>query len=133
MEQDYQPYVPPTPPTPNLLYIDDQNRNFLRQAATWGKFLAIVGFIYCGLIILVAIFMGTLFSSFPGFSDSDMPGFGSMFTGGFFTVLLIAVAVLYFFPCYYLYNFANKMQVALRNNDQSNLTGSFQNLRSNLR
>ena len=95
MEQDYQPYVPPTPSTPNLLYIDDQNRNFLRQAATWGKFLAIVGFIYCGLIILLAIFMGTLFSSFPGFSDSDMPGFGSMFTGGFFTVLLIAVAVLY--------------------------------------
>lgn len=133
MEQD-QPYVPPTPPTPSLLYIDDQSRHFLANAATWAKFLAIIGFIYCFLIVILAFFMGTFLSMFTDMGDSDLSGTGmGIFTGGFMTVLLIAIACLYFFPCLYLYRFADKMQVALRNADQGNLTGSFQNLRANLR
>ena len=134
MEQD-QPYVPPTPPTPNLLYIDDQSRHYLTNGAMWAKFLAIIGFIYCFLMVILAFFIGTFFSMFSAnMMDSDLPGPGmGIFTGGFMTVLLLVIAIVYFFPCLYLYRFADKMQQALRNSSQAHLTTSFQNLRANLR
>jgi hypothetical protein len=46
------------------------------------------------------------------------------------TVVYSGLAVLNFFPCLYLYNFAARMQVALRNNDQDQLNRSFKNMRS---
>jgi hypothetical protein len=136
MEQYFQtpPLSPSSPGT--MLHIDDQSRFFLGQSAKWAKFLAIVGFVYCGLIIIMAFFIGTLFSMFsPGNMDGmngSAPGMG-MVGGGFFTVFFIAFAILYFFPCLYLFNFANKMQAALQASDQGSLTVSFQNLRANLR
>ncbi|HLZ86537.1 MAG TPA: hypothetical protein VKQ52_04840, partial [Puia sp.] len=35
-----------------------------------------------------------------------------------------------FFPCLYLYNFATRMRVALRNNDQDQLNIAFKNMRA---
>jgi hypothetical protein len=43
------------------------------------------------------------------------------------------MALLYFFPTLYLFSFASKMQVALRNNDQISLNNSFKNLKSCLK
>jgi hypothetical protein len=57
-------------------------------------------------------------------------GMGSMFGGGFITVLYLVFAALYFFPCLYLFKFASQMQDALRNHEQAKLQGSFKNLKS---
>jgi len=53
--------------------------------------------------------------------------------GAFVSVFYILMALLYFFPCLYLFNFASKMQIALRNNDQDHLNESFKNLKSTFR
>ena len=108
------------------LQVDRQVTSYLNEAAKWGKFLSIVGFIFCGLLVIVAFFAGTvLATSFSQLGAAYGPGFGT-----FMTILYIAFALLYFFPCLYLYNFSVKMIRALRSNDQLSLTESFKNLRS---
>ncbi len=111
------------------LQIDHQSNNYLSEAAKWGKFLAIMGFIFCGLFVIVALFAGTyIATSMRGFST---PSSGSgVMGGGIVTVVYIAIALVYFFPCLYLFNFSSKMQAALRGNQQDVLNTSFRNLKS---
>jgi hypothetical protein len=40
------------------------------------------------------------------------------------------MAVLYYFPTQYLYNFAVKMKLAIQNSQQNNLEDGFENLKS---
>lgn len=108
------------------LQIDHQGSSFLRETAKWSKFLSIVGFVMMGLMLLVLGFAGTTMSSMLASG-----GYGRSAGGGFAQfILLAAFLLIYFFPCLYLYKFATKMQVALRNNDQVTLNSSFENLKS---
>lgn len=121
------------------LHIDLANRSSLTEAAKWGKFLAIVGFVMCGLIVILAFFIGTIMTSLgalgsmgdmegmEGMGGSGLPGFMG---GAFLTVLYLLIGLLYFFPCLFLFRFADKMQLALRSEDQQYLTTSFENLKS---
>ncbi len=116
--------------TPNTfaLQVDNGNIPYLTEAAKWAKFLGILGFILCALMIVGGLFAGTFFASLPEFNAS-LSAMGS--AGGIFiTVWLILFALLYFFPSLYLFNFASKMQTALRINDQVYLNASFKNLKS---
>lgn len=108
------------------LQLDHEVSNHLSQTAKWAKFLSIVGFVGCGLMLVVILFFGYVASSF---SSSPLSyAFGS--SGGFAQIfLLIAMAVLYFFPCWFMFNFSNRMLRALRNNDQTTLIASFRSLK----
>lgn len=113
------------------LQIDHNGSAYLKEAARWAKFLAIVGFVCIGLLVIIALFAGAVLSSFSSFAG---PASGAARTSGaFLTVIYILIAVLYFFPCLYLYNFAAKAQVALRGNDQEQLNQSLKNLKAMLR
>lgn len=113
------------------LQIDHQSNSYLSEAAKWGKFLAIMGFIFCGLLIIIALFAGTMMASMmSGFGGSSSEATASAVGGGVITFVYIVFALIYFFPCLYLYNFASKMQVALRANQQESLNTSFRNLKS---
>jgi len=108
------------------LQIDHEISSHLSETAKWAKFLSIVGFVFCGLMVVFALLAGTM--------ASLNPLGGTMGAGGFMQiVLLIAMVALYFFPCLFLFNFARKMQLALRNNDQINLNDSFRNLKLNFK
>ncbi|HVX25805.1 MAG TPA: DUF5362 family protein [Parafilimonas sp.] len=118
--------------TPNTfaLQVDNGNIPYLAEAAKWGKFLSILGFIFCALIILMGLFAGTLMSGvLSQFETESATGLGAIST----TVIMIyyiLIALLYFFPCLFLFNFSSKMQTAIRNNDQIYLNNSFRNLKS---
>lgn len=105
------------------LQIDQQVSSYLSETAKWGKFLAIMGFIGCGILVLVGIFAGSLMASLSSIE-------GAAIGTSFLMVIYILLALLYFFPCLYLFNFASKMQKAIRSNDQIQLTESFKNLKS---
>lgn len=105
------------------LQIDQPVSNYLSETAKWGKFLAIMGFIGCGILLLFGIFATTFMSSLSSIE-------GAAIGSSFLMVIYILLALLYFFPCLYLFNFASKMQKALRANDQVQLTESFKNLKS---
>ena len=116
--------------TPNTfgLQVDNGNIPFLVEAAKWAKFLGILGFILCALMVICGLFAGTFFASFFQL-NSDLNSLGA--AGSIFiTVWLILIALLYFFPSLYLFNFASKMQAAIRSNDQVYLNSSFKNLKS---
>ena len=107
--------------------IDQSSRAHLAEAAKWAKFLAIVGFVMCGLIIVLSFFIGALFStSMSRYGDSA--AFGKGF-GIIMTIVYLSFGVLYFFPCLFLFRFANNMIVALNSNEQITLNRSFQNLK----
>ncbi|THU38080.1 hypothetical protein FAM09_15455 [Niastella caeni] len=109
------------------LQIDHENMRYLGETAKWAKFLSIVGFVMCGLLVIAALFAGSLLSSFS-------PLGGTMGASGLLvTIIYIGGALLYFFPCLYMFNFARKMQMAMNNNDQSTLNASFSNLKSSFK
>lgn len=109
------------------LQVDQEVSGYLAETAKWAKFLAIVGFVMTGLMVILSFFAGaimTFYSSAMGGGAMPMMG------GGFLTVIYLLLALLIFFPYLYLYNFANKMQAALRSSSQEELTKSFANLKS---
>ena len=118
----------PTPSTDLFdLHIDQQVTSYLGETAKWAKFLAILGFIMCGIIAIVALFAGSfLASSLSRFGGGE----GTAVSGVLVTIIYLGIVLLYFFPCLYLFNFASKMQAAIRSNDQQLLTTSFRNLKS---
>jgi len=122
MEENYTPHT-------FLLQVDTNNISYLNEAAKWAKFLSIIGFIICAMLILTGFFSGTLLPTSLNEVDTDLKSMENISTG-FFTIWFIVVAILYFFPCLYLFNFASKMQTALKNNDQVSLNNSFRNLKS---
>jgi hypothetical protein len=116
--------------TPSNLFelqVDHIGTVYLRDAARWARFLAIAGFVFCALFVVVAILSMTVLSSlFNSMGASGVAGIG----GGVIAVVYIGIAVLDFFPCLYLYKFAARMQVALNSNDQEQLNSSFLNMRA---
>jgi len=109
------------------LQVDPAASQYLRDAAKWAKFLAVAGFIFCGLFVVVAVMAVTILPSL--FNSEGSAGVGGMGSGPI-AVIFVAIGVLDFFPCLYLYKFAARMQIALRTNDQLQLTSSFGNMRA---
>ena len=119
--------------TPNVftLQIDNTNTAYLSEAARWAKFLSIVGFIFCGLIAIAAFFASSLLATyFSQIGATDATGELTSASTTFLTIYYLIIAVIYLIPTLYLFKFASKMQAALRNNDQVNLTLSFSNLKA---
>ncbi len=116
--------------------VDQTGRSHLGEAARWARFLAIIGFIFCGLIVL----MGVFFGSFMGIFSSRMGGgnpyddvVSSPGIGAAMAIYYVIIALIYFFPCLFLYRFATKMKHALVANDQETINASFQNLKATFR
>lgn len=111
------------------LQLDQPSINYLNEAARWSRFLAILGFIYIGLLLIIGLLFGSFGNSLlPGSGgESDMP---MRLSGVFISILLILVAGVLFIPVLYLFNFSTKMRKALRNNDQPVLTDALRNLKS---
>jgi hypothetical protein len=111
------------------LHIDQSSINYLNEAARWCRFLSIVGFIYCGLMVIGGFFLGTIMAMM-------MPAMGnqSAALSGVMTAILgvgiIVFSLILFFPAYFLFNFSTKMRRALRTNDQPVLSESLKNLKS---
>ncbi|MFM9984333.1 MAG: DUF5362 family protein [Flavobacteriales bacterium] len=103
------------------LRINEASKSFLLETAKWAKFLSIVGFVFIGLIVLGALFVGAAGSAFGGI--------GAM-GGGLIAFIYILIAVLYFFPIFYLFKASVALKEGLLANDEGALTNGFENLKS---
>ncbi len=104
----------------NELVLEIQAESYLREGRKWAKILAIIGFVGLGFGVLIAIGMFVA-SGFLG-DISPVPVAGI----GVFYLLLIGV---YFFPIYYLLQFANKAKEALNTRNTQSLTESMRYLK----
>lgn len=106
------------------LQVDSVAYNHLSETAKWAKFLAIIGFIFTVIIIMVALFASSIFSTLTA-------GGGSAgFVGtGILTTFYLVFAVVYFVLSLYMYRFAVKMQAGLQAPDQESFNLSLMNLK----
>jgi hypothetical protein len=111
------------------LTIDPQSKRFLSETAKWGRFLSILGFIFCVLIACVGVFMALKMSEMSG-AFREMSGGMMANMGPAIAIIYVLFAAIYFFPCLYLYRFSNQMIVALNADDQATMTSAFENLKS---
>jgi len=116
----------------NELFIDSTAQQHLKETAMWAKFLAVVGFIGSILVALVGIFAGTILGKFTkGLQQTNSSD--SFLAGGFIAIIYIFIGAVLFIMCLFLYKFAAKMQLALKDNDQECLNLSFQHLKIHYR
>ncbi len=101
---------------------------FLKEISKWAYFLSIMGFIGIAIIVSLALFMGTLFTKLGALGGGL--GVAGALGGGFITALYLIIAVIYFFPVYYLYQFASKAKTAFATDNNEQLNASFEYLKS---
>jgi hypothetical protein len=115
--------------TPKQLIIDQTTKTFLHETAKWGKFLAIIGFVFCGFIVIVALFLffagGSITSAFKGMNTA-LAGAATGFVG--FIYLLLAL--IYYFPSKYLFDFSVYINQAIALEDQESLNYAFERMKS---
>jgi hypothetical protein len=108
------------------MIISSEMKRNLQTTSKWANFLAILGFIFVGLIVFTSLLL-LILSPFIG----SWPFFGSKFgiPFVFFGIIYVVMAALYFFPALYLYNFASKAKKAVDSNNQTIIDDSFLNLK----
>jgi MFS family permease len=104
--------------------IEQDSLNYLNTTRKWTMFLAILGFIFLGLMLIGGLFAGFFLSAFK---TADIPaGFPEWLV--FFIILIFAV--LYFFPIFYLFRFSKHTSNAVHTLDKEELRKAFKNLKS---
>jgi len=112
------------------LQVDQRTQSLFRETSKWAKFLSVVGFIFCGLLVLIGVFAGSIYATMGQQYNTTPSPVPVAMMGVIMTVVYIVIAIIYFFPFLYLFKFSNRMKVALRNNDQNQLTASLASLKS---
>lgn len=113
------------------LQVDQQCAAYLLETARWNKFLAIVWFIICGLMIVFSLFAGSMFAAmFSTMPGMEGPGrvFGAS-AGVVITIAYMVAALIQLIPNIFRYKFATQAMGAVRNNDQALFNRSINNLR----
>jgi hypothetical protein len=108
-------------PNNNQMTVSSESATYLRETGSWGNFLAIVGFIGVGLIVLLALFASSVFA---------LMGANAGIPVGLISGIYLCIAALYFFPVLYLYKFSAKIKEALQKKDTVLLEGALENLKS---
>lgn len=100
---------------------------WLFQTARWAKFIAIIGYILIGFLILVGIFIGFVLN----FLNQDMANLtqSPQISSTVLAIIYVGMAILYFFPVHYLFQFSNRFINAFKAEDEESLNASFEYLK----
>jgi hypothetical protein len=102
--------------------------SYLLKAAKWGKFMAILGFIISGLLILGGITMSFVLNKVSGTDELvpiDMP-----FSPAVLSVIYIIIAAIYLIPVIFLNTFSNNAIKAANLSSTEKMTISLRNLKN---
>ncbi|WP_284652068.1 DUF5362 family protein [Flavobacterium terrisoli] len=107
----------------------------LRVSGKWCMFLAIVGFIFIALMVVAGIGITAIMSAMPTELPNDPynqmgmqnPVLGM---GAWFGAIYIIFALVYFFPVYYLFNYAKGIKQALDFQNADTLAKALESLKS---
>ncbi len=106
------------------LEIEQETLKDLDKTRKWTMFLAILGFIGIGVLLIVGLFTGVFLSVFnKGDTATSYPGW-------LVCIIIIAASILYFFPMLYIFRFSKFMSIVIKTRDKEELKKAFKNLRS---
>jgi len=105
------------------LVVSPAASGYLNETGKWGKFLAILGFCFIGLFVIIGLFAGTIFSTLGQSQEMPVPGF-------VFGLIYVVMGLVYFFPVLYLLKFTNHLRRALISKNSQELDAAFENLKS---
>ena len=112
------------------LELDAIAKNHLTDTAKWARFLAIAGLIGLALILIASIFVSI--NNATNHDDFENSVNRSAYIAGSM-IPAILMAVLYFFPCYFMLKFASKMKSAIAADDGASLNEALKNLKITFR
>lgn len=115
-------------PGKESLIVSPEGESYLLTTAKWSSFIAIVGFVMIGIMIFASISMFFLSPLMNEYQDFQMFQYMPM-PFLFFGIFYLVMAILSFFPYYFLYIFSKKIKVGMINNDQEALIDGLKNLK----
>ncbi|MFZ4707928.1 MAG: hypothetical protein ACOYMF_18145 [Bacteroidales bacterium] len=99
---------------------------FLLKAAKWGKFLAILGFIVTGLMVMAGIAMSFVLSMV----SEDVIPLNMPFSPKVLSLIYIIIAAIYVIPVFFLNSFSNNVSKAVSLSNTENMTTSLRSLKN---
>ncbi len=118
-----------TAPEPGIV-LTFEAQNYLREAGKWAYFLSIIGFIICGLFLVLAIFSGSLYTRMAQMQPENSTAVLMARAGGFITFFYIVFDVIYFFFSLYLYQFGSKIKHGINFSDSGTVAVAVGKLKS---
>lgn len=104
--------------------ITSKSQEFLKETAKWTGFMSILGFIGVGFMVIGALLVLAL----GGSAIASGGGFGGM-QAGIVALIYLIMAVIYFFPVLYMYNFSKEMKKAVRTGNAQDYENGFDYLK----
>ncbi|MES2827968.1 MAG: DUF5362 family protein [Bacteroidota bacterium] len=111
------------------LVISEDIRSYLYESAKWTKFLAIVGFVFTALMVMVSLSVGSLMTAMNNAVGEQHNPYAAM-GSGVLTVFLLLTAVIYFYPSFLLLKFSNATKQGVLYGDQESLNAGLSKLKS---
>lgn len=116
---------------PRDLVLTPEAQYYLTEGAGWAKFLGILGFIGCGFILILAFFIGAIFNMAAKVSPNPSAFPAGM--GILFGIIYGLMALLYFFPSLYIYQFGTKAKQGVLIQETADITLAISKLKSFLK
>lgn len=110
------------------LVVSEEMRSYIYEIAKWASFLAIVGFVFTGIMIISAFTVGAAISTNPKMlaMASSMGSAASIV----FTVLFLVMAFAIFYPSLLMFKYAVKAKLGVLYGEQTSLDEAMSKLKS---
>lgn len=94
--------------------------DFLNSASKWSRFIGIIGFVFVGVLALAPLVIEIVIAQMQlPFMIPTVP----------FTIMFLFVAIVLFFPVFFLFRFSIKAQEALKSQNSQALQSAFRSLK----
>jgi len=111
----------------DALWITEDIRSYIYDAAKWTRFLSIVGFVLTAMFVMSAFSAGAMLSAL----STTMPGHPMLKLGStVWTIIYLFFALLQFYPSFLLYKFSASATKAVLFADQPSLGEAISKLKS---
>ncbi|MFA6276203.1 MAG: DUF5362 family protein [Pedobacter sp.] len=110
------------------LIVSEEMRSYIYEIAKWAGFLAIVGFVFTGIMIISAFTIGAAMNTSP--EIMLMAGQMGKFGGIFFTVICLVYAFAVFYPSLLMFKYSTKAKHGVLYGEQTSLNDALSKLKS---
>jgi energy-coupling factor transporter transmembrane protein EcfT len=103
--------------------LDQQTLKSLNSTRKWTMFLAVFGFIFCGIMIVFGLMTGAFITIFR--AEDKILGMTELST----VILFLVMAIAYFFHVLFMFRFSNHTAKAVQTFDKKELHKAIRNLK----